>query len=43
MKTVQPEYIKDETLATTITKKNDLTEKFDINGEEVAIDLIKES
>ena len=37
------EYIKDETLATTITKKNDLTEKFDINGEEVAIDLIKES
>lgn len=37
------DYIKDETLATTITKKNDLTEKFDINGEEVAIDLIKES
>ena len=37
------DYIKDETLATTITKKNDLTEKFDINGEGVAIDLIKES
>ena len=35
------EYIQDETLATEILEKENLEETFDINGEEVAIDLEK--
>lgn len=35
------EYIQEETLATEIVKKEDITETFDINGESVKIDLEK--
>ena len=35
------EYIQEETLATKIVKKEDITETFDINGESVKIDLEK--
>ena len=35
------EYIQEETLATKIVKKEDITETFDINGENVKIDLEK--
>ena len=35
------EYIQEETLATEIVKKEDITEPFDINGESVKIDLEK--
>ena len=35
------EYMKEETLATEIVKKENLTETFDINGESVKIDLEK--
>ena len=35
------EYIQEETLATEIVKKEDITETFDINGENVKIDLEK--
>ena len=39
--TLFKEYIMDETLATEITIKDSLSEKFDINGEEVYLDLEK--
>ena len=35
------DYIQDETLATEVLEKENLEETFDINGEEVAIDLEK--
>ena len=38
---VHEEYIKQETLSKEIKKKDDLTEKFDINGHQVHLDVLR--